>query len=286
MLVLAVFTVYYSIKYSSQELAILALVGGYGIPFLVRGNAENWLGLFGYILLINLAISYLNFRKNWVTLIYLSFAITWMILLAAIYFRLDKAGVAIGLIFCIIYFLLFLFNTTIFKFVHKEQFELPQIFIVLLDILFLYFALGRLFKFESFEELSGMTIAFGLVCLVIGYVGKMLGQPMLQRALVMFGLFFVIIFVGMRFDHLTITFIWMLLAALLFVIGLWKKFKLLRLISIVLFGLTITKLLAVDSIQFNAVEKIIAYILLGTILLAVSFLYQKFKDVIFKEDEE
>jgi uncharacterized membrane protein len=114
----------------------------------------------------------------------------------------------------------------------------------------------------------------------------MLGQPMLQRALVTFGLFFLIIFVPMRFDYLTITFIWMLLAALLFVIGLWRKFKLLRLISIVLFALTLVKLLAVDSMQFNAVEKIIAYILLGTILLAVSFLYQKFKNVIFKEDEE
>jgi uncharacterized membrane protein len=286
MLIQAAFTVYYSIKYNSEELAVLALVGGYGIPFLVRGNAENWFGLLSYIFLINLAVSYLSFRKNWTTLIYLSFAISWMILLSGIYSRPDRVGVNVGLVFSILYFLLFSFNTTIYKFVHKHQLGLAQVCIVLLNILLLHFAMARLFRLESFEEVSGMTLTFGSVCLLIGYMAKMFNQPMLQRGLVMFGLFYIIIYIPMRFDHLTITFIWMLLAALLFVIGLWKKFKLLRLISIILFALTLVKLLVVDSIQFNAIEKIIAYILLGTILLVVSFLYQKFKDAIFKEDEE
>jgi len=63
MLLLAIATIFYSIKYNSQELAVLALVGGYGIPFLVRGNAENWIGLLSYILIINLAVSFLSFER-------------------------------------------------------------------------------------------------------------------------------------------------------------------------------------------------------------------------------
>jgi uncharacterized membrane protein len=78
----------------------------------------------------------------------------------------------------------------------------------------------------------------------------------------------------------------MLMAAVVFILGLWKKYKLLRLISILLFTATIVKLVAIDSLKFNPLEKIVSYILLGTILLAVSFLYQKFKGMLFEDDRE
>jgi uncharacterized membrane protein len=85
MMLLAVFTIFQSIKFNSQELAVLALVGGYGIPFLVRGNAENWIGLFSYIFLINLAVSFLSFKRYWTTLVYLSFGVSWLIFLSSLY---------------------------------------------------------------------------------------------------------------------------------------------------------------------------------------------------------
>jgi len=53
-----------------------------------------------------------------------------------------------------------------------------------------------------------------------------------------------------------------------------------------LFAVTLIKLVGVDSLKFTALQKVISYILLGTILLVVSFLYQKFKNVIFGEDND
>jgi len=284
MLLLTVLTVYYSIKYNSQELAVLALVGGYGIPFLVRTNAENWIGLFAYIFIINLAVSFLSFKRYWTTLIYLSFVVTWMIFLSAIFVRFERIPFLTAMMFSILYFVLFTFNTLAFKVVRKQQLALADTVLILINIIFLYFAFFKLLHFETFEDVADMTIIFAVACLVGAFVQTMLAQPVLLRGLTTLGLFLAIVYVPMRFDHLTITIIWMLMAAVLFVLGLWKKFKLFRLVSIILFAITLIKLVAVDSLKFNPVEKIISYILLGTILLAVSFLYQKFKAVLFEDD--
>ncbi len=65
MLALTFFTVYNAIKYNRQEIAILGLVGAYGIPFFVRGNSENVAVLFGYIFIINTGILLISFKKYW-----------------------------------------------------------------------------------------------------------------------------------------------------------------------------------------------------------------------------
>jgi uncharacterized membrane protein len=286
MLLLAIFTVYYSIKYNSQELAVLALVGGYGIPFLVRGTQENWVGLFSYIFILNLAISFLSFKKYWTTLTYLSFGVTWLIFLSSVYLRFGRIGFDLGLTFSILYFLLFLVNTSAPGIVRRQQLQLPDVLVISINIVLLYFAFLRLFNFETFEQVALMTLLFGLVCLGVAFLLRIPGtQRSLQSGLLLFGLLMTIIYVPMQFEQLTITIIWVFMAAALFILGLWRKYKLLRLVSIILFAITLIKLVVVDSMNFTAIQKVISYILLGSILLAVSFLYQKFKAVIFGEDE-
>jgi hypothetical protein len=176
-------------------------------------------------------------------------------------------------------------NTTAFKFRRKEQLSWPDTLVVLINITLFYFALWRTFNFEDFEQLSVMTILFGAASVGMGFLERFLHQLTLAKGILLFGLLMVIISVPMRFEQLTITIIWMLMATFLFVIGLWKKTRLFRLVAIVLFAATLFKLVAIDSMKFTAIQKVISFILLGTILLIISFLYQKFKDVIFRDDE-
>jgi uncharacterized membrane protein len=48
-----VYTAYESIHYNRQEIAVLGMVGAYGIPFLISANAERADLFFSYIILIN-----------------------------------------------------------------------------------------------------------------------------------------------------------------------------------------------------------------------------------------
>ena len=67
--------------------------------------------------------------------------------------------------------------------------------------------------------------------------------------------------------------------------GIWRKRKVLRLLGITLFGITLVKLFLFDLGDISTLGKIIAFVGLGVLLLVISFLYQKFKDVILGEDE-
>jgi uncharacterized membrane protein len=66
--------------------------------------------------------------------------------------------------------------------------------------------------------------------------------------------------------------------------GIWRKRKVLRLLGIALFGVTLVKLFLFDLGDISILGKIIAFVGLGVLLLVISFLYQKFKDVILGED--
>ncbi len=67
--------------------------------------------------------------------------------------------------------------------------------------------------------------------------------------------------------------------------GFGQKQKLLRLMGIVLFGITLVKLFLFDLSNIPTLGKIVAFVGLGVLLLIISFLYQKYKDVLLAEDK-
>lgn len=69
-------------------------------------------------------------------------------------------------------------------------------------------------------------------------------------------------------------------------LGMRLHLKILRMISLAVFGLVLLKLIIVDLWLLPTVGKIIVFIMLGVILLVLSFLYQKLKKALFREDED
>lgn len=79
--------------------------------------------------------------------------------------------------------------------------------------------------------------------------------------------------------------IWGLFALALIVYGIRKKQKYMRLAAIVLFVITILKLFVYDLAEAGTITKTISFISLGVILLLVSYLYNRYKDVLFGEEK-
>lgn len=67
-------------------------------------------------------------------------------------------------------------------------------------------------------------------------------------------------------------------------LGMKKSFKPLRIISLTLFTVTIAKLFLYDIVNIPPGGKIAAFILLGILLLAVSFMYQRLKKILVDND--
>jgi uncharacterized membrane protein len=79
--------------------------------------------------------------------------------------------------------------------------------------------------------------------------------------------------------------LWGLYALFLVGLGIAKHRKHLRIGAIVLFALTLVKLFFYDIIELGTISKTIIFVSLGILLLLISFLYNKYKHLIFEEAE-
>lgn len=80
--------------------------------------------------------------------------------------------------------------------------------------------------------------------------------------------------------ELGLSLLWIIYAFILVAIGMYRKFKALRIMALLLFGLTIFKIFLFDLSQLDKAYRIISFITLGIVLLIASFFYQKYKNKI------
>jgi len=82
------------------------------------------------------------------------------------------------------------------------------------------------------------------------------------------------------------TILWSVYSFALVIYGMIRKDKAKRITGMIFFGITLLKLFIFDISDLSTGYKVVAFIVLGILLLVVSFLYQEFKALIFGEENE
>jgi len=78
-------------------------------------------------------------------------------------------------------------------------------------------------------------------------------------------------------QQLSISVVWTIYGGSMLTVGIARRSKLLRVMALLLLGLTIFKVFLFDLSSLEKLYRIISFIVLGAILLAVSFLYQRYR---------
>ena len=84
---------------------------------------------------------------------------------------------------------------------------------------------------------------------------------------------------------LGLSILWGIYALVLIILGIYQHKKHLRVGAIGLFGITLAKLFFYDIADLDTISKTIVFVSLGILLLIVSFLYNKYKSLIFESNE-
>jgi uncharacterized membrane protein len=84
---------------------------------------------------------------------------------------------------------------------------------------------------------------------------------------------------------LGLSILWGMYALGLIVLGIYRHKKHLRIAAIVLFGLTLAKFFLYDIADLDTISKTIVLVSLGILMLIVSFLYNKYKSLIFDQTD-
>jgi uncharacterized membrane protein len=85
--------------------------------------------------------------------------------------------------------------------------------------------------------------------------------------------------------QLSLSVLWALYASVLTGVGILKRLREARMLGILLLGVTVLKVFLIDLSRLDTFYRIISFIVLGLLLLAVSYGYHRFKHLIFGENE-
>lgn len=168
MVVITIFSVFVSVSYDRKELAILSLIGGFAVPFMVSTGEGNYKVLFTYIAILNIGMLMIAYFKKWNLVTLLAFIFSCLLYSAWFGkgFYDDKLPYSGALFFATIFYLIFSVATVINNLRNKGTFTKLEYFIMVANTFF-YFGMGISIIENWKPELKGLfTIALALYNLV------------------------------------------------------------------------------------------------------------------------
>lgn len=155
------FTVLAAHVYNYEIIALIGLVGGYAIPPLLSTGSGEIQYMFGFMLILNLGVLVLSFKKYWKFVNHVAYALSWLIFSAwmdSSYNAENYFGRA--MFFSTAFYLIFYFSFISYKIYRNKPFSVWDIILVLSNSL-IYFGIGFNAMTDTYYEQFR-----GLFCLV------------------------------------------------------------------------------------------------------------------------
>ncbi len=222
MLVITSFAVVLSILYDKQELAIIALLGGFIAPFLVSSGSGNYISLFVYLIILNIGLLVIAYNKSWRLLNLLSFIFTvvlfasWLIKLP---YETSVTTYSNGFIFATVFYILYFAINVAYNVSEKKKF-ITSDFSILLANTTLFFATGLfcIYKMDVKEYKGLFSISMAVFNLAASFFlfRKQKMDKNVLYLLIGIALTFISITAPLQLDGNYITIFWASEAVLLF----------------------------------------------------------------------
>ncbi|CAN5165906.1 DUF2339 domain-containing protein [soil metagenome] len=251
LVVITAFTVLLSIIYDKKELAIFAIVGGFGSPLMVATGSGNLPVLSTYMLILNIGMLVLAYYKKWNIINLLCYLFTIVLFGGAILKEFQQEGqprYLTALLFATLFYFTFFLMNIINNLKLKNKFSATEI-ITLLSNTFLYYGCGY-YILKSMDA----QLYQGLFTLLVAVFNSVFAFLLLRRQEVDRNLFYFLVGLVITFVSLAgpvqlngnhITLFWAAEGTLLFWLYQRSDIKLIRIFSAVI------TVLAVFGLLFN-----------------------------------
>jgi uncharacterized membrane protein len=247
-LVITGFSVLLSLLYDRQELAIIALAGGFIAPFLVSNGKGNYVVLFSYLLILNTGLLVIAYNKIWRLLNILSFGFTAVLFaswLLSLPYDAPAATYRGGWWFGTAFYLLF-FAINIAYTVRRNKVFIASDFGILLGNTCLYFAASLYFIAQL-----GLEPYKGLFCAAMGVFHLGATWWLFRKNTVDKNILYLLVGLTLSFVSLTapiqlhghyITLFWASEAVLLYWLFIRSQIGLIRIAAMIVWGAMLVSL--------------------------------------------
>lgn len=247
MVVITAFSCLISISYNRMELAILSLIGGFLVPFMVSTGSGNYIVLFTYIAILDIGILALAYFKKWQLLHILAFAFTMLLFGSWVLTNTysDKPHYLGALIFAFVFYLIFIVVNIINNLRTKGLFTNIQLAMLTINN-FVFYGIGMLVLTRYHNELTGLFTAF-LAILNMGYSLLLYKKFGLDKRgiylLIGLSLTFITLAIPIQFSGNSITIFWAIEAVMLMWLAQKSQIKSYRFAAMIVQSLMLCSLL-------------------------------------------
>lgn len=228
MFLFTAFTVLASLSYNQVVIAIIGLVGGYAVPFLLSNNSGQVEILFAYTAIINIGVLVLSFYKQWRSLYISALFLTWLLLFSTWASAYQYDDFVPYFVFNLVTFLTFYVAFIAQKIYRVQELEAVDVLLFLFSSLSFY-AMGVWLILDYYPNNRTFVAMFTLLNAVfhflVGYYFHLKKTPSqaLKYLVLVLALSFATLVIPIQFKGTWITIFWIAEAALLFGFGRTKK---------------------------------------------------------------
>ncbi len=208
-----------------RVLMIMSSIGGFLAPLIIQSGSHDIFVLFSYYLILNVAITLIIFRKQWVELAFIGFLFTFIVSALWYNFQYEIYQYLRTQLFLVAFFALYLINTSIIRAQCKREplsrvesfllFATPVMFFILQSRLMLPYEYG--------QAISALAIA-GVYVVLAGLTFKELSLIRLRVPFFGIALLFFTISIPLIFSLFWVFTCWALEAVLLIWYGSREKY--------------------------------------------------------------
>ena len=158
------FTVFAAHIYNYEIIALIGLVGGYALPPLLSTGSGEIQYMFGFMLILNLGVLFLSFKKYWKFVNHVAYALTWLIF-AGWMLSSYNAEKYIGrtMFFSTAFYLIFYLSFIAYKVFRNKPFSVWDVVLVLSNSL-IYFGIGyNAMADKYYEQYQGLFCVMNAV---------------------------------------------------------------------------------------------------------------------------
>ncbi len=288
MALVTAFSVILSIFSGTIHLAVLGIIGGFLTPVLISTGHNNLVGLFSYILLLDVGILFVAYFRKWMKLNYLGFFGTVILFTGWFgqYYNSEELGQT--MFFLSLFFLVYLFVSVLHHLVRKEDSTNADVLLVTLNA-GLYFFASYIILDTEYHALMGFFAAFvALIYFFLGFISKASApqNKLLNLYLPGIAVVFLSIAIPLQISGYWITIAWMAEACVLFLVSGYANMSSVRTFGVVVYAVSLFRYFVIDFSYSNYYSSTVVFnhrfltLLLGVaVAYSIASFYNKLSQV-------
>lgn len=246
-----------SLRYESVGLIGFSLVGGFVTPFLVSSGSNHQVQLFGYTLLLDLAIFFISYLRKWRELNLIGFIGTSLIYIFWYGNYYSEDQLLSTFVFLLSFFIIYSVSALLFNLAKKEISSGAEQMLTLLTAAGFFFAAYILLSNELDAAKTILSLLLAVYYLIWAYAVSQItpNDKKLYSFLVFLAVAFVTVAIPIQFEKNIITISWALEVLLLLYINTQTRNRVSLLFGMAVYALVLFRLIFVDS-QMRSVDEI------------------------------